>query len=96
MADNSSKTALLIIGTFFVIMGVLAGGYTIVVEEDRIIFDDVRTEKPYENYSIPLIIAGIALILVGAVLAQNETTTRTVHEIHERPVKERVIVKKKR
>jgi hypothetical protein len=81
-----ANQAVIMIGILFIVLGVLASAYTVIIEKDRLIGTDIDTSKPYQGYSVPMIVAGVILVLVGAVIPEESTPTHT----HER-----VIVKKK-
>jgi len=65
------NTILVAIGVAVAIIGLIAGALVITTPQ---LFGLVNTEStPYAQYMIPLIIAGIVLVIVGIVIPQTKT-----------------------
>jgi hypothetical protein len=63
---------LVAIGVVIAIIGLIAGALVITTPQ---LFGLVTTsDTPYAQYMIPLIIAGIVLVIVGAVVPKSKTT----------------------
>ncbi|ODS36021.1 hypothetical protein BEH94_01800 [Candidatus Altiarchaeales archaeon WOR_SM1_SCG] len=63
----NTNTTLILIGIVIALLGIAAGIY----EETQTagiagILTTTTTDKPYQDYSIPLIVGGIILLIVGA------------------------------
>ncbi|MEK6919324.1 MAG: hypothetical protein AABW73_04800 [Nanoarchaeota archaeon] len=74
--SDSYKSAIILVGVLFILLGLISAKYSIVLTEENLLQKKTYTEKPYESYSIPLMIAGIALVIVGAAMSGRETVVR--------------------
>ncbi len=63
---------LIAIGVVVVVIGVIAG--TIVITTPELFGLVTANETPYAQYMIPLIIAGLVLIIVGAAVPSKKHT----------------------
>lgn len=61
---------LLIIGVVLIALGIFAGAYS--TSQSHLWGAYTTTSNPYSSYSIPLIIGGVILIIVGAVIKKSE------------------------
>ena len=63
----NTNTALILIGIVILLAGIAAGIYEETQTADLAgLVITTTTDKPYQDYSIPLIVGGIILIIVGA------------------------------
>lgn len=65
---------LLIIGIVVLALGILANVYSTTTTESHLfgLYSTSSTSNPYSNYSVPLLIGGIILVIVGAVMKEGE------------------------
>jgi hypothetical protein len=73
------NTIIVVLGVVLMILGGFAYLY-VEVEEERYfggLFERENIERPFERAALPLLIGGIILIVVGAVLPDSGTRTRT-------------------
>ena len=65
---------LIIIGIVVVVIGLFAGIYTITTTEEHVwgLFTSTETSSPYANLSLPVLIGGIILIIVGAFVGNQK------------------------
>lgn len=68
---------LVIIGVVFLALGILANLYTVVTKEKIFfgMFEDTETTTPYDEYTVPLFVVAIILILIGALVKKNSGGT---------------------
>ncbi len=64
------KKALIWVGVVFLVLGILAG--VVRTEEEQAFGLFSTTSTPYVPYMIPLLLAGIILIIVGAFVGRKE------------------------
>lgn len=64
---------LVIIGVVVLILGLLASAYVVTTSEEHFwgLFSTTESTTPYGRFSIPLVIGGIILILVGAFVGKK-------------------------
>ena len=69
---------LVIFGTIVVIIGVIANIYTETTSQSQFfgLYSTTNSAKPYATLAIPLIIAGIVLLIVGMVMKEDSETKR--------------------
>lgn len=62
---------LLVVGVVVLIFGFVANSYQVVVDEG--LLQGEETQNPYDYLTIPLILAGVVLILVGLFIPEKVT-----------------------
>ena len=67
--------ALVIIGVVAVVLGLFASIYTVVTTEEHAwgLFTSTETSAPYARFSLPVLIGGIVLIVVGIFVGNNKS-----------------------
>jgi len=67
---DSSYTLLIITGIVFLFLGIFASAYSITTSQSHLwgLYSTSTTSTPYYEYSIPLLIGGIILIIIPAVM----------------------------
>ena len=72
------ENTLIIVGIIFIVFGLFAGVHTTSTTESFLggLFTNEELERPYQMYSIPLIVGGIVLILIGALQNKNRISRK--------------------
>ncbi len=68
---------LFVLGAIVLIIGLLAAGYTIYENKTYFFgaFGETNATRPYSQFSIPLIVMGLVIMLVSAMIPTVKTTT---------------------
>ncbi|MFZ5955409.1 MAG: hypothetical protein ACOYT4_03210 [Nanoarchaeota archaeon] len=68
-----NKDLLIILGILVIIAGIITQIYTIKTTSSYAggFVERESTKKPYQQYAIPLILAGLILIIVGAMIPEK-------------------------
>jgi|GEM_PF-1400034 len=72
------NSGIFVIGLIALLLGFIAYGYT-VTSTDTYFFGAVKdssAKQPYKDFAAPLMILGIALMIVGAAIPSVTTTTK--------------------
>jgi uncharacterized membrane protein len=80
------------VGVILVFIGVLAAGYTIYNNQSYFFgaWRESTATRPYAHFSVPLIILGVLLMVVGAIMLTVKTSTK--HSYVETPIRKTKVV----
>ena len=67
---SGGSNSLIVIGIIVLVLGIFANIYSITTSQSHLwgFYSTSNTSTPYSTYSIPFLIGGIVLIIVGAVM----------------------------
>ena len=67
---GGSSSSLIVIGIVFLVLGIFASIYSITTTQSHLwgLYSTSNASTPYNTYSIPLLIGGIILIIIGAII----------------------------
>jgi len=86
------NAAIFTLGAIVVIIGLLAAGYTVYDNKTYFFgaYGETSAVRPYATVSIPLIVVGLAIMLISALVATVKTTTKKSYV--ESPVRRTKVV----
>ena len=66
--------SLIIIGIIVLALGIFANVYSVTTTQSHLwgLYSTSNTSIPYSTYSIPLLIGGLILIIVGAIIKESK------------------------
>lgn len=85
---------LFVLGIILLLLGVLAAGYTIYQNKSYFfgMFEEREARRPYANFSIPLIVLGIAIMIISAAIPTTRTITKRTYL--ETPVRKTKVIER--